>query len=188
MSNFVRLEIPEVIEFSPARFGDARGYFSEVFKISQWEAEGVRINWLQENQSLSATTGTVRGLHCQAPPFAQDKLIRVLRGAIFDVAVDIRRGSPNYGRWVGRELSADLGNQLLVPSGFAHGFVTLTPDTDVLYKVSAPYSPEHERAILWNDPALGIAWPDLGGAVTLSEKDSAAPLFAEFQSPFEYEP
>jgi dTDP-4-dehydrorhamnose 3,5-epimerase len=187
MSAFVRHAIPEVIEFAASRFGDQRGYFSEVFKRELWEAEGIDIDWVQDNQSLSAQAGTVRGLHFQAPPVAQDKLIRVLRGAIFDVAVDIRLGSPNYGRWVACELSAERWNQLLVPQGFAHGFMTLTSDTEVLYKVSAPYSRDHERAILWNDPTLAITWPDPGAPVLLSEKDRLAAPFAAFETPFRYE-
>ena len=187
MTSFRRLAIPEVIEITPARFGDHRGWFSEVYKRAAFEAEGIEIDWIQDNQSLSAQAGTVRGLHFQAPPTAQDKLVRVLRGAVFDVAVDIRRGSPSYGRWVAAELTAQAGNQLLVPIGFAHCFMTLTRDTEVLYKVSAPYSKADEGAIRWNDPALGIAWPELGAEPVLSEKDLEAPLLADFDSPFVYE-
>jgi dTDP-4-dehydrorhamnose 3,5-epimerase len=186
MTAFRRLELPEVVEVTPPRHGDHRGYFSEVWKRAEFEAEGLRFDWVQDNQSLSAQAGTVRGLHFQAPPVAQDKLVRVLSGAILDVAVDIRRGSPRYGRWVACELSAGRGNQLLVPAGFAHGFMTLAADTVVLYKVSAPYSREHEGAILWNDPAIGIAWP-AGLAPVLSDKDRAAPLLAGFDSPFAYQ-
>lgn len=184
MTRFRRLAIPEVIEVIPAKFGDDRGYFSEVFKRAAFEAEGVHIDWVQDNQSFSASPGTVRGLHFQAPPVAQDKLVRVLRGAIFDVAVDIRAGSPTYGQWVGCELSDRDWNQLLVPAGFAHGFMTLTADVEVMYKVSAPYSREHEMAIRWDDPDLGIAWPDLGALPTLSEKDADAPSFSALVSPF----
>lgn len=187
MTSFRRLAIPEVIEITPARFGDHRGWFSEVYKRAAFEAEGIAIDWLQDNQSFSAQQGTVRGLHFQVPPTAQDKLVRVLRGAVFDVAVDIRKGSPSYGQWVGVELTAEAGNQLLVPIGFAHCFMTLTPDTEVLYKVSAPYSKADEGAIRWNDPALGIAWPELGVAPVLSDKDLEAPLLADFDSPFVYE-
>jgi dTDP-4-dehydrorhamnose 3,5-epimerase len=187
VTSFRRLAIPEVIEITPARFGDHRGWFSEVYKRAAFEAEGIEIDWIQDNQSLSAQAGTVRGLHFQAPPTAQDKLVRVLRGAVFDVAVDIRRGSPSYGRWVAAELTAQAGNQLLVPIGFAHCFMTLTRDTEVLYKVSAPYSKADEGAIRWNDPALGIAWPELGAEPVLSEKDLEAPLLADFDSPFVYE-
>lgn len=186
MTEFRRLAIPEVVEIVPPKFGDNRGYFSEVFKRSTFEAEGVAIDWVQDNQSFSAEAGTVRGLHFQAPPFAQAKLIRVLRGAIYDVAVDIRQDSPTYGRWAAAELSAEKWNQLLVPAGFAHGFMTLTPDVEVLYKVSAPYSRESEGAIRWNDPDLAIAWPRAGDAI-LSGKDAVAPLFADLNSPFAYE-
>jgi len=184
MTGFRRLAIPEVIEVTPPKFGDHRGFFSEVFKRSAFEAEGIEIDWVQDNQSLSAEPGTVRGLHFQVPPVAQAKLIRVLRGAIYDVAVDIRRGSSSYGKWVACELSAEKWNQLLVPAGFAHGFMTLTPDTEVLYKVDAPYSPANEGAILWDDPAIGIEWPRLGTAPILSGKDREAPLMADFNTPF----
>lgn len=187
MTGFRRLAIPEIVEIVPPRHGDHRGFFSEVYKAADFAAQGIAIDWIQDNQSMSAAPGTVRGLHFQAPPVAQDKLVRVLRGAIYDVAVDIRRGSPTYGQWVGAELSAQAWNQLLVPAGFAHCFMTLVPDTEVLYKVSAPYSPAHEGAIRWNDPAIGIDWPDLAGNPVLSAKDEAAPLLADFISPFDYE-
>ena len=187
MTQFRRLAIPDVIEIVPSRFGDHRGYFSEVFKRAAFEAEGIGIDWIQDNQSLSAEPGTVRALHGQAPPVGQDKLVRVLRGAVYDVAVDARKGSPTYGRWVSCELTAEKGNQLLVPIGFLHGFMTLTPDTEVLYKVSGPYSRDHEVAALWNDPDLAIDWPELGVPPVLSEKDQLAPHFADFDSPFVYE-
>lgn len=186
MTTFNRLAIKEIVEVVPPKHGDARGFFSEVFKRSAFDAEGIHIDWVQDNQSFSAEVGTVRGLHFQKAPFAQHKLIRVLRGAIFDVAVDIRRASPNYGRWVGLELSADKWNQLLVPAGFAHGFMTVQPDTEVLYKVSAPYSPESEGAIRWDDPAIGISWPDVGREATLSGKDKVAPFLADHVPVFEY--
>ena len=185
MTQFNRLAIPEVIEIVPPKFGDARGFFSEVFKRDALAAEGIAIDWMQDNQSLSSEPGTVRGLHLQAPPFAQDKLVRVLRGAIFDVAVDIRDGSPTYGQWVGVELSAEKFNQLLVPKGFAHGFMTIAPDTEVLYKVSAPYAREREMAIAWDDPDLAIAWP-VSAAPQLSDKDRAAPRFADHRPVFAY--
>ena len=187
MTQFLRQAIPDVIELTPPKYGDHRGFFSEVYKRSAFEAEHIRIDWMQDNQSLSQTVGTVRGLHFQVPPVAQDKLIRVLRGAIYDVALDIRKGSPTYGQHVGVTLSAQKWNQLLVPVGFAHCFMTLEPDTEVLYKVNNPYSKEHERAIRWNDPALGIEWPAIDGEPTLSERDLEAPLFAEFDSPFTFE-
>ena len=187
MTRFIRHAIPEVVEVQPPKYGDHRGFFSEVYKRSAFEDEGLAIDWIQDNQSFSGAVGTVRGLHFQVPPVAQDKLVRVLRGAIYDVAVDIRRGSPTYGRWVGLELSAEKWNQLLVPVGFAHCFMTIESDTEVLYKVSAPYSQKHEGAIRWNDPALGITWPDQGVEPTLSDKDEIAPLLADFDSPFTYE-
>lgn len=186
MTGLRRLEIPDVIEIVPPRFGDERGFFSEVFKRETLATEGIAVDWIQDNHSLSATPGTVRGLHLQAPPHAQDKLIRVLRGAIFDVAVDIRRGSPTYGRCAVAELSRDAWNQLYIPAGFAHGFMTLTPDTEVLYKVSAPYAPACEMAIRWDDPDLAIPWPANAEPV-LSAKDAAAPAFADFASPFTFE-
>lgn len=186
MTQFRRLAILDVIEIVPPRHGDERGFFSEVWKQAAFEAEGIAVGWVQDNQSFSADKGTVRGLHFQAPPFAQDKLIRVTRGSIFDVAVDIRAGSATYGRWVGLELSAERWNQLFIPAGFAHGFMTTTPDTEVMYKVSAPWSREHEQAILWNDPDLAIAWPDAGEAV-LSDKDKVAPRFADHVPVFEWE-
>lgn len=187
MSEFRPTEIPGVVEVVPPKYGDHRGFFSEVYKRPAFEAAGIAIDWMQDNQSFSAPAGTVRGLHFQVPPVAQDKLVRVLRGAIYDVAVDIRRGSPTFGKWVARELSADAWNQLLVPVGFAHCFMTLVPDTEVLYKVSAPWSPEHERALKWDDPMLAIDWPDLGVTPTLSDKDRVAPLLAEFDTPFAFE-
>lgn len=186
MTQFNRLTIPDVIELIPPKFGDDRGYFSEVFKSSAFGSEGIWIDWVQDNQSFSAEAGTVRGLHFQSSPFAQDKLVRVLRGAIFDVAVDIREGSPTYGQWVSIELSAERWNQLLVPAGFAHGFMTIRPDTEVLYKVSAPYAPDHEGAILWNDPDLDITWPRAEQPV-LSAKDRVAERFALHTPVFRWE-
>ena len=187
MTQSRRLHIREVIEIVPPRFVDHRGYFSEVYKRSAFEAEGIHTDWVQDNQSFSAPVGTVRGLHCQAPPLAQHKLVRVIRGAIFDVAVDLRKGSPSYGQWVGCELTAEKGNQLLVPIGFAHGFMTLVPDSEVLYKVSAPYSAAHELAVVWNDPDLAIAWPELGLEAVLSDRDRKARRFVDFESPFKSE-
>jgi dTDP-4-dehydrorhamnose 3,5-epimerase len=186
MTRFIRHAIPDIIEVVPPKSGDHRGFFSEVFKRHAFEAEGVFIDWIQDNQSYSAQVGTVRGLHFQVPRTAQDKLIRVTRGAIFDVAVDIRKGSPTFGQWVGVELSAQMWNQLLVPIGFAHGFITLQPDTEVLYKVSAPWSQVDERAILWNDPQIGICWPDVGCPPTLSGKDAIASVLADIETPFTY--
>jgi dTDP-4-dehydrorhamnose 3,5-epimerase len=163
----------------PARFEDGRGFFSEVYNQARFAELGLPTEWVQDNHALSRERGTVRGLHYQLPPAAQAKLIRVARGAIHDVVVDIRRGSPTFGRHVATELSAAAWNQLLVPAGFAHGYCTLEPDTEVLYKVSAPYAPEHERGIRWDDPALGIHWPVATGAAVVSERDAALPALAE---------
>jgi dTDP-4-dehydrorhamnose 3,5-epimerase len=187
MTEFRRLEIPDVVEIVPAKHGDHRGFLSEVYKREAFAQFGIEIDWVQENHSFSAEAGTVRGFHFQVPPATQHKLVRVTRGAIFDVAVDLRRGSPSYGRWVGRELSAENWKQLLVPIGFAHGFMTIVPDTEVQYKISAPWSREHERAILWNEPALGVGWPEFGDGPVLSDKDRDAPRLADFDTPFVYE-
>ena len=168
-----------VREIRPRRFADDRGFFSEVWNADSWRAAGLEQAFVQDNHSLSRAKGVLRGLHFQVPPFAQEKLVRVTRGSVFDVAVDIRRASPTYGRWVSVVLSAEEWNQLLVPIGFAHGFLTLQPDTEVQYKVTAPYSAAHDRVIRWNDPAIGIEWPRTGGELTLSVRDQAAPLLGE---------
>ncbi|MFT3988364.1 dTDP-4-dehydrorhamnose 3,5-epimerase [Aestuariivirga sp.] len=169
-----------VLEVVPKKFGDARGFFSETFQRQRFTDAGITQDWMQDNQSYSAEKGVLRGLHFQVAPDAQDKLIRVLKGSIFDVAVDIRKASPTYRTWVSCILSAEKFNQLLIPKGFAHGFVTLEPDVEVLYKVSAPYSPSCDRGIRWNDPTIGIEWPlDPGQQPVLSAKDAAAPLLAE---------
>ncbi|RYE87061.1 MAG: dTDP-4-dehydrorhamnose 3,5-epimerase [Hyphomicrobiales bacterium] len=182
-----KLEIADVVELTPRRFGDDRGFFAETFNRQRLSGGGIEIDWMQDNQSYSKDIFTLRGLHYQEPPFAQDKLVRVLRGRILDVAVDIRRGSPSYGKWVAVELSAEAFNQLLVPVGFAHGFLTLEPDTEVFYKVSAPYSGSHDRSIRYDDPALAIDWPLGGKTPVLSAKDEAAPTLAEANAPFIYE-
>ena len=173
-----RLGLDGVLEIISARFGDDRGFFSEVWNDAEWRDAGVGLEFVQDNHSFSAAKGVIRGLHYQLAPVAQDKLVRVTRGAIFDVAVDLRRSSPTFGRWTGVELSRERWNQLLVPKGFAHGFLTLEPECEVQYKVTAPYSREHERTIRFDDPALGIDWPDLGVTFQLSEKDAAASGFA----------
>ena len=167
-----------VVVLHPPRFGDERGYFAETYHAGKWHAAGVEATFVQDNQSLSGPAGTVRGLHYQIEPSPQAKLVRVLRGSIVDVAVDIRRSSATFGRHVAVELTADGGEQLYVPAGFAHGFATLEPDTVVAYKVSGLYDPSAERGILWNDPALGIDWR-LGGEPTLSGKDKLHPPLAE---------
>ncbi|MFO1091098.1 MAG: dTDP-4-dehydrorhamnose 3,5-epimerase [Hyphomicrobiales bacterium] len=168
---------------TPVRFEDARGYFSETFKESALAEAGIDTRFVQDNQSLSVPAGTVRGLHFQKPPFAQAKLVRVLAGAILDVAVDLRHGSSTYGQHIAVELSAANGLQLLVPVGFAHGFVTRSPDTVVLYKVSAPYSAAHDAGVRWNDPAFGIEWGVPAQGATLSDKDRSLPLLADLADP-----
>ncbi|MBP2232962.1 dTDP-4-dehydrorhamnose 3,5-epimerase [Azospirillum agricola] len=172
------LAIPDVKIIHPKKFGDHRGFFSETYSKRAFAAAGLDLDFVQDNQSLSAEVGTVRGLHFQLPPFAQDKLLRVVRGAVFDVAVDIRRGSPTFGQHVCAIISAAEWNQILVPAGFAHGFCTLEPDTEVIYKVTNFYSPEHDRGILWNDPDLGIDWPVEAGKARLSDKDLVHPRLA----------
>ncbi|MCW5772540.1 MAG: dTDP-4-dehydrorhamnose 3,5-epimerase [Rhodospirillaceae bacterium] len=164
--------IADVVELHPARFADARGELAVTFNAKALAACGVNEpRWVQENQSVSVARGTVRGLHFQAPPAAQAKLVRAVKGAVLDVAVDLRRGSPSFGRHVAITLSAAGWNQLYIPAGFAHGFCTLEPDTEVLYKISQDYSPEHERGLDWLDPDLGIAWPVAADAAVLSERD-----------------
>jgi dTDP-4-dehydrorhamnose 3,5-epimerase len=180
------LDIEAVKIITPAKHGDHRGFFSETYNKAALAEAGITIDFVQDNQSLSAQKGTMRGLHFQTPPFAQAKLLRVVRGAVFDVAVDLRRGSPSYGRHVSAVLSAEEWNQILVPAGFAHGFMTLAPDTEVIYKVSNYYAPECDKGLLWNDPALGIDWPLPAGGAVLSDKDTKQPLLAAFDTPFEY--
>lgn len=172
---------------TPRRFGDHRGFFAEVYNRRVYAQAGIMSTFVQDNHSLSTQVGTVRGLHFQAPPHAQAKLVRCGRGAIFDVAVDIRRGSPTYGKWVGYELSAENGRQLFIPTGFAHGFATLLPDSEIIYKCSDYYAPTSEGALRWNDPEINIDWP-LKGTPILSEKDTGAPLLADLDTPFDWEP
>nr|RAV93310.1 dTDP-4-dehydrorhamnose 3,5-epimerase [Aerococcus mictus] len=170
----------------PRRFGDNRGLFFESYNAERWRGAGIDITFVQDNDSYSKDKGTVRGLHFQTPPFAQSKLVRVIRGAVLDVVVDIRKGSPTYGRHVAVELSAEGGDQLFVPRGFAHGFCTLEPETYVIYKVDAHYSPAHDAGIQWNDPAPGIDWPVKPEAAILTAKDLVHPPFADIVSPFEF--
>lgn len=179
------LAIPDVKLISPQKFGDHRGFFSETYSKRGLAEAGIALDFVQDNHSLSAAKGTMRGLHFQTPPFAQDKLVRVTRGAILDVAVDIRRGSPTYGQHVSVELSADNWHQLLVPIGFAHGFMTLEPDTEVLYKVTNVYAPECDRGLLWNDPDLGIAWPTAATDAVLSDKDRKHPRLRDLTDAFD---
>ena len=186
MTEIFRTALPDVIRILPSRFGDHRGFFSETYSQLAYANLGIEAVFVQDNHSLSAAVGTVRGLHFQVPPHAQAKLVRCGRGAIFDVAVDIRRGSPTYGRWAGFTLSAENGAQLYIPVGFAHGFVTLEPDSEIIYKCSDYYAPETEGALRWDDSDIGIAWP-LTAAPVLSEKDASAPLLADFNSPCTFE-
>lgn len=173
------LALDGVKEVIPKRVTDARGYFCETYNAERFAAAGIDMAFVQDNQSYSAARGVLRGLHYQLPPRAQDKLVRVTRGAIFDIAVDIRAGSPSYGNWVSLVVSAEIGNQILIPKGFAHGFLTLEADTEVIYKVTDTYSQEHDRAIRFDDPALGIKWPTLSVAYQLSDKDRSAPSLRE---------
>jgi dTDP-4-dehydrorhamnose 3,5-epimerase len=170
------LTIPDVKVLRPKRFGDARGFFSEVYSRPAMTAAGLGMEFVQDNHSRSPSVGTLRGLHFQRPPYAQDKLVRVTRGRVLDVAVDLRHSSPTFGRHVTAELSAENWAQILVPAGFAHGFCTLEPNTEVLYKVSQPYAPGFEGGVLWSDPDLGIPWPFAAAAVLLSDKDGVLPL------------
>jgi dTDP-4-dehydrorhamnose 3,5-epimerase len=176
--------LPDVLILTPRRFGDSRGWFMETWNAGQMADAGLDMPWVQDNHSFSAVKGTLRGLHFQSPPRAQDKLVRCSRGAILDVVVDIRSGSPGYGRWEGVELSESNGRQLLVPKGFLHGFLTLTDDTEVQYKCSDYYSPEHDGAVRWDDPAIGVDWGI--SAPILSEKDAKAPPLAAIGQPFRW--
>lgn len=172
-----------VLEVVPRQFSDSRGFFAETYNRSKFHAAGLGADWVQDNHSLSLERGVLRGLHFQLAPAAQDKLVRVLSGSIFDVAVDLRPGSSSFGKWVSSVISAARFNQLLIPKGFAHGFLTLEPRTEVLYKVSALYSAEVERCIAWDDPDLAIAWPlEPGEHPLLSPKDSSAPRLATIRS------
>ena len=174
-----RLNIPDVILVTPARHGDHRGFFSEVFVAERFAAAGIDVPFVQDNQSLSRERGVIRGLHCQVAPYPQGKLVRVVKGAIWDVAVDAREGSPTYGQWAAAELSAENWSQLWVPAGFLHGFCTLQPDTEVLYKVTDRYSRESERGVIWNDPDLALPWPIAPEEAVLSGKDTVLPRFRE---------
>ncbi len=180
-------DIAGVVEITTICHGDGRGFFSETWNHRALAEAGVDVDFVQDNQSLSVAAGTLRGLHFQTPPFAQAKLVRVLSGAVFDVVVDIRKGSPTFRRWVGVELSRDKWNQLFVPIGFAHGFVTLLPNTEVAYKVSNYYSPAHDRTIRFDDPAIDISWPTELAPYHLSAKDRAAPLMCGVETGFFFE-
>jgi len=180
------LVIPEVKLITPARHGDDRGFFSETWNSERFSEAGLSFSWVQDNHSLSKDKGVLRGLHFQTPPFAQDKLVRVTSGAIIDVAVDIRHGSPSFGRHVSAVISAENWRQILVPAGFAHGFCTLEPDTEVVYKVSALYSRENDKGLAWDDPDLGIDWALNGSPPLLSDKDKSHPKLADLPAYFQY--
>lgn len=176
--------IPDVKVLLPKAFGDARGTFSETWNAARFAEHGIELNFVQDNQSWSGPVGTIRGLHFQSPPRAQAKLVRVIRGRVLDVAVDLRCASPTYGKWVAEELSAHNRKQFLVPTGFAHGFCTLEPDTEVLYKVTDYYSPANDLGIAWDDPDLAITWPVDKDKVVLSDKDARQPAFASLPAYF----
>ena len=179
-------ELPDVVLIRPTVFGDDRGWFMETFKESEFRSHGIPPNFPQDNHSRSNLRGVLRGLHYQTDPVAQGKLVRCIAGAIYDVAVDIRRGSPTYGRWVSAEITAENRRVLWIPPGFAHGFCTVSDVAEIVYKTTAEYSAAHDRAIRWNDPALGITWPTTAPA--LSRKDAAAPLLAEADNTFAWRP
>lgn len=182
---FTPTELEGVLIVEPAVFGDHRGWFMETFSEAKFQEQGLQLDFVQDNQSFSATKGTLRGLHYQINPKAQSKLVRCTKGAIFDVAVDIRHGSPSYGKWFGIELTADNKKQLLIPKGFAHGFMTLTDDVEVQYKCDELYAPECDGGILWNDPEIGIEWP-MHIQPVLSVKDEKAPPLKESKHNFVY--
>ncbi len=183
----VSLAISEVRLIAPMRFSDHRGFFEETYNQESFSEIEIETAFVQDNRSLSKIAGTVRGLHFQAPPRAQVKLVRCGRGRFFDVAVDIRKGSPTFGQWVGEELSFENGRMLLVPAGFAHGFLTLEPDTEIIYKCSNTYAPETEGAIRWDDPDIGINWPLDMAEPLLSDKDKTAPFLRDIETPFTIE-
>lgn len=178
--------IPDVKLITPAKFSDNRGFFSETWNAGKLKTQGFDEHFVQDNHSFSEQQGTIRGLHCQLAPQIQGKLVRVVKGAIWDVAVDIRQGSPTYGKWVAAELSAKNWAQLWIPGGFLHGFCTLQPNTEVIYKVTSGYAKDCERAVRWNDPALALPWPVENEKALLSEKDQDAPLFNPQDNWFSY--
>lgn len=183
---FRPLDLPGIVEIIPSRHGDARGYFSEIFRADEFGDQIGAVDFVQENQSLSAMEGTIRGLHFQTHPYAQGKLVRCIVGAIFDVAVDLRQGSRSFGQWVALELTAEKGNQLWIPPGFAHGFCTLLPETIVCYKVTSFYSAEHDEGVAWDDEEIGISWPELAEPQTLSPKDRVQPKLSALPPYFKH--
>ena len=179
-------KLPGVLLLKPRRFADERGYFVETYNTQRFRQSGIMVQFVQDNQSFSLRKGTVRGLHFQLPPAVQAKLIRVLRGSIFDVAVDLRLESPTYGQWLAEEISAQGGEQVFVPRGFAHGFCTLEPNTEVAYQVDSYYALASESGIIWNDPSLNIPWPVVLNEAILSDKDRQLGTFKDLASPFRY--
>jgi dTDP-4-dehydrorhamnose 3,5-epimerase len=182
----IRLDLPGVVQITPRRFVDERGFLAETYSERGLAQIGIEVPFVQDNHSLSRRAGTIRGLHFQTPPHAQAKLVRVISGAILDVALDLRHGSPGFGKHVAVTLSAATGTQLFVPEGFAHGFCTLEPDTQVIYKLSRPYRAASDAGVFWNDPALGIAWPVDASAAILSDKDLTLPLLADLPAYFRF--
>jgi dTDP-4-dehydrorhamnose 3,5-epimerase len=176
---FRTFDIEGPLELVPRKIGDERGYFSEIFRLSQFVHRAGAADFVQDNQSLSVRAGTIRGIHFQTPPAAQGKLVRCLAGSVLDVAVDLRHDSSTYGHWVSAVLSAERLNQLWIPVGFGHGFCTLEPNSIISYRVTDYYSPEHDKGVAWNDPAIGIAWPDIADPETLSGRDRAQPALGE---------
>jgi dTDP-4-dehydrorhamnose 3,5-epimerase len=185
MLNIEDAEIPDIKLITVRKFGDRRGFFSEVYARRAFAEAGIDLDFVQDNHAFSAERGTLRGLHFQSPPFAQQKLLRVTRGRVLDVVVDLRRSSPTFGRHVAIELSAENWRQLLVPIGFAHGYVTLEPDTELLYKVTDYYAPDHDRGLAWDDPALGIDWGIDAKQAILSDKDRSNPRLADLPKFFD---
>lgn len=179
-----RLAIPDVWTYTPRRFADERGWFSETFSAVKLADALGALAFVQDNQVLTHARGTLRGMHFQKPPRAQDKFVRVLKGSVLDVAVDIRRGSPTFGKWVAAELSAENGKQIFVPKGFAHGYLTLEPDTEVFYKVSDVYSAADEGGIAWDDPAIGIDWGMPHADILMKDRDREFPRLADLPSVF----
>lgn len=174
-----RMSIPDVILVTPPRYGDSRGFFSETFNLKRFAKAGIGLPFIQDNQSLSQAPGTLRGLHCQVAPHPQGKLVRCIKGAIWDVAVDARRASPTFGQWCAAELSAENWAQLWVPPGFLHGFCTLVPDTEVIYKVTGEYDRASERGVIWDDPTLALPWPLPDSGPQLSDKDKLLPRWQD---------
>lgn len=176
---FRSFELDGPVEIKPRKIQDGRGYFSEIFRVDRFAEHASFVNFVQDNQSLSTRVGTIRGIHFQSPPKAQGKLVRCLAGKLLDVAVDLRRTSPTYGQWVSVVLSPEENNQLWVPEGFGHAFCSLEPDSVISYRVTSYYSPENDKGVAWDDPDIGIAWPDVADASTLSPKDRNQPSLAD---------